>query len=57
MIDGIDYFPKRDQYKKKKKDAEADWNALKKIKTGQESRKGRAPGADKDGDPRKPVDQ
>ncbi|MBI4384085.1 MAG: hypothetical protein HY579_08650 [Nitrospinae bacterium] len=39
MIDGIDYFPKRDRYKKKKKGAEDDWNALKKIKTAGSSPK------------------
>ena len=31
MIDGIDYFPKRDKFKKKGLDQE--WNELKKTKT------------------------
>ncbi|MBI5428690.1 MAG: hypothetical protein HZA02_10510 [Nitrospinae bacterium] len=57
MIDGIDYFPKRDQYKKKKKGAEDDWNALKKVKTGQESKKGKAPRAENDRDPNKLADR
>lgn len=37
MIDEIDYFPKRDKYKKKKGlDSDEEWEALKKIKTGQD---------------------
>ena len=37
MIDEIDYFPKRDKYKKKKGlDTGEEWEALKKIKTGQD---------------------
>lgn len=32
MIDGIDYFPKRD---KNKKGADQEWNELKRIKTAQ----------------------
>ncbi|MFQ5450706.1 MAG: hypothetical protein ACE5E9_08745 [Nitrospinaceae bacterium] len=39
MIDEIDYFPRRDKYKKKKGiDLDEDWNALKKTKTVQDSR-------------------
>jgi hypothetical protein len=37
MIDEIDYFPKRDKYKKNKGgDITEEWNALKKVKTGRE---------------------
>ncbi len=37
MIDEIDYFPKRDKYKKKNgSDSAAEWDALKKVKTGQD---------------------
>lgn len=36
MIDGIDYFPKRD---KGKKGADQEWNELKKVKTAQLPRK------------------
>lgn len=40
MIDEIDYFPKRDQFKnKKKKSISEDWNELKKTKTSQDSKK------------------
>lgn len=39
MIDEIDYFPKRDKYKKKGAAPDSEWNALKKIKTGQDSAK------------------
>ena len=39
MIDEIDYFPKRDKYKKKDKAPDSEWNALKKIKTSQGSDK------------------
>ena len=39
MIDEIDYFPKRDKYKKKGAAPDSEWDALKKIKTGQESGK------------------
>jgi len=37
MIDEIDYFPKRDKYKKKGAELDSEWDALKKIKTGQDS--------------------
>jgi len=33
MIDEINYFPKRDNYQKKKKQADSDWKALKKEKS------------------------
>jgi hypothetical protein len=36
MIDGIDYFPKRD---KSKKGIDREWDDLKKIKHSQETRK------------------
>ncbi|GJL77336.1 MAG: hypothetical protein NPINA01_03250 [Nitrospinaceae bacterium] len=37
MIDEIDYFPRRDKYKKKKAgEADEEWEALKKIKTDQD---------------------
>ncbi len=39
MIDEIDYFPKRDKYKKKGTAPDSEWNALKKIKTDQDSSK------------------
>ncbi len=39
MIDEIDYFPKRDKYKKKGAAPDSEWDALKKIKTGQDSGK------------------
>lgn len=39
MIDEIDYFPKRDKYKKKGAAPDSEWDALKKIKTGQDSAK------------------
>jgi len=39
MIDEIDYFPKRDKYKKKGASPASEWDALKKIKTGQDSGK------------------
>ena len=43
MIDEIDYFPKRDKYKKKKGGDSADeWDALKKAKTGQDVSKGKS---------------
>ena len=39
MIDEIDYFPKRDKYKKKKGvDTGEEWDALKKTKTGQDEK-------------------
>ncbi|MDA0692910.1 MAG: hypothetical protein O3A78_10200 [Nitrospinae bacterium] len=42
MIDEIDYFPKRDKYKKKKGgDSAEEWDALKKVKTGQDTAKGK----------------
>ncbi len=42
MIDEIDYFPRRDKYKKKKgSDSTAEWDALKKVKTGQDVTKGK----------------
>jgi len=34
MIDEIDYFPKRDRYKKSKETGD-DWTALKKLKESQ----------------------
>jgi hypothetical protein len=37
MIDEIDYFPKRDKYKKKDDALNSEWDALKKTKTGQDS--------------------
>jgi hypothetical protein len=37
MIDEIDYFPKRDQFKKKI-DLGDDWNSLKKLKQSQKSK-------------------
>lgn len=37
MIDEIDYFPKRDKYKKNKA-VDDDWQALKKIKSGQDAK-------------------
>ena len=37
MIDEIDYFPKRVKYKKNKA-VDDDWQALKKIKSGQDSK-------------------
>ena len=37
MIDEINYFPKRENYQKKKK-SEDDWNELKKKKIRQDSR-------------------
>jgi hypothetical protein len=39
MIDEINYFPKRDNYQKKKKKGESDWKALKKEKSQLDSRK------------------
>ena len=44
MIDEIDYFPKRDRYKKKK-DTVEDWNSLKKLKQSTSAK----PGANKPG--------
>ncbi len=38
MIDEINYFPKRDNFQKKKK-IDDDWKELKKQKTRQDSRK------------------
>lgn len=38
MIDGIDYFPKRD---KSKKGIDHEWDDLKKIKRSQEIKKGK----------------
>jgi hypothetical protein len=37
MIDEIDYFPKRDKYKKKGAALDSEWDALKKAKTSQDS--------------------
>ncbi len=37
MIDEIDYFPKRDKYKKNKP-VDDDWNALKKKRQQQDSK-------------------
>ena len=37
MIDEIDYFPKRDKYKTRKK-VGADWNELKKQKSAQSAK-------------------
>jgi hypothetical protein len=43
MIDEIDYFPKRDKFKKKKGgDSTDEWDALKKVKTGQDVSKGKS---------------
>lgn len=42
MIDEIDYFPKRDKYKKKRAVPDSEWDALKKIKTGQDSAKSKS---------------
>jgi len=43
MIDEIDYFSKRDKYKKKKGgDTAQEWDALKKVKTGQDVSTGRS---------------
>jgi hypothetical protein len=39
MIDEIDYFPKRDKYKKKGGALDSEWDALKKTKTRQDSAK------------------
>jgi len=39
MIDEINYFPKRDNYKKKGAAPDTEWDTLKKIKTGQDSTK------------------
>jgi hypothetical protein len=39
MIDEIDYFPKRDKYKKKGAALDSEWDALKKTKSGQDSAK------------------
>lgn len=38
MIDEIDYFPKRDKYKKKQP-ADDGWNELKKLKSEQDGKK------------------
>lgn len=43
MIDEINYFPKRENYQKKKK-IDEDWNELKKVKQKQERQ---IPGASK----------
>jgi len=37
MIDEIDYFPKRDKFKKKGAALDSEWSALKKTKTDQDS--------------------
>jgi hypothetical protein len=37
MIDEIDYFPKRDKFKKKGDALDSEWDALKKTKAGQDS--------------------
>ena len=37
MIDEIDYFPKRDKFKKKGAALDSEWSALKKTKAGQDS--------------------
>jgi hypothetical protein len=37
MIDEIDYFPKRDKYKTRKK-IDSDWNELKKQKSTQDTK-------------------
>lgn len=39
MIDEIDYFPKRDKYKKKGTALDSEWDALKKTKNRQDSAK------------------
>jgi len=49
VIDEIDYFPKRDKYKKKKGSGfDEEWNALKNVKSLQDakakSRKGKPEG-------------
>lgn len=54
MIDEINYFPKRENYQKKKKAAD-DWKDLKKQKIFHDSKKPNAPGAKKEpGGSRKP---
>ena len=42
MIDEINYFPRRDNYQKKKKTDEG-WGDLKKLKTRQDSKKKDSP--------------
>jgi len=42
MIDEIDYFPKRDKYKKKGAALDSEWSALKKTKAGQDSAKAKS---------------
>jgi hypothetical protein len=37
MIDEIDYFPKRDKFKKKGAALDSEWDALKKTKASQDS--------------------
>jgi len=37
MIDEIDYFPKRDKYKKKGDALNSEWDTLKKTKADQDS--------------------
>lgn len=53
MIDGIDYFPKRD---KPKKGIDHEWDDLKKIKRSQETRKNKTaeskPGGKEGGSPK-----
>ena len=47
MIDEINYFPKRDNFQKKKK-IDDDWKELKKQKTQQDARKKSPPAKSKD---------
>ena len=52
MIDGIDYFPKREKYKK---GADQEWNELKKIKTDSKKNKIKQSPPDTKGKKNKPV--
>ncbi|VAX31024.1 hypothetical protein MNBD_NITROSPINAE05-251 [hydrothermal vent metagenome] len=51
MIDEIDYFPKRDKYKKKGAALDSEWDALKKTKADQDS--ARAKSSNKTGEKEK----
>lgn len=52
MIDEINYFPKRDNFHKKKK-IDDDWQELKKQKVQQDARKKSAPAKPKDSNKKK----
>ena len=52
MIDEIDYFPKRDKFKKKGDALNSEWDALKKTKAGQDSARVKA--SKKTGEKEKP---